>query len=137
MDGSVAAVRLSLAEMSHRDGTAVDWVVPESGGPILVQGVAVPAGAPEPDEGRAFVTWLGSAEATSALARELHRIPATAAPDAPELDWLVDARAALGGDVVPADTIAAQLDTWVARWRSDARGRGAKVYVPGVWGPRS
>lgn len=131
VDGSVATVRLSVAEAAHRDGASVDWILPESGGPTLVQGVAVVAGAPEPDEARAFVTWLGSPEATAAMARELHRIPATASADAPELDWLVDARAALGGDVVPADTIAANLDAWVARWRDDARGRGPKVYIPG------
>jgi iron(III) transport system substrate-binding protein len=131
VDGSVAPVRLSRAEAARRDGSAVEYVVPESGGPILVQGVAVVAGGPQPEAARAFVAWLGSPEVTSALARELHRVPATAAPDAPELGWLADAPTALSGKIVPAGALAEHLDAWVARWRSDARGRGAKVYVPG------
>jgi len=127
VDGSVAPVRLSRAEAARRDGGAAAYVVPESGGPILVQGVAVVAGASDPEAAGAFVAWLGSPEATSGLAGDLHRLPATVAPDAPELDWLPDAPTALAGDVVPADTVAAHLDAWVARWRSDARGRGPKV----------
>jgi len=127
VDGSVALVRLSRAEAARRDGGAVAYVVPESGGPILVQGVAVVASAPDPEAAGAFVAWLGSPDATSRLARELHRLPATVAPDAQELDWLPDAPTALAGDVVPADTVAAHLDAWVARWRSDARGRSPKL----------
>ena len=129
-DGHVAPVRLSRAEAARRAGSSVAYVVPESGGPLLVEGVAMVAGARDPGAARAFVAWLGSPEATAGLADTLHRVPATLVADPGRLAWLPDAAVALAGEVAPADTLAAHLDGWIESWRRDARGRGPKVYIP-------
>ncbi len=129
-DGSVAPARLSLAEAARRADTPVEWVVPESGGPLLVQGVAVVTGAADADAARAFVEWLGRPEAAQALSDELHRVPASFVAEPSRLGWLPDAATALGGHVPSADTLAANLDAWIERWKRDARGRGSRIYIP-------
>jgi iron(III) transport system substrate-binding protein len=129
-DGSVAAVRLSRAEAAVRAGAPVAYVVPESGGPLLVLGVALVAGAEGTEAARAFVEWLGTPRASEALADALHRVPAAFVTEPARLGWLPDAATALGGDVPSADTLAAHLDDWIERWKRDARGRGSRIYIP-------
>jgi iron(III) transport system substrate-binding protein len=129
-DGQVAPVRLSGAEAARRADVGVAYVVPESGGPLIVEAVALVAGAEEREAARAFVEWLGTPEATQGLADALHRVPAALVREPGRLGWLPDAAIALAGDVPGAGAMAAHLDGWVARWRADARGRGPKLYLP-------
>jgi len=123
----VALLRLSRAEAARRAGGSLAYMVPESGGPLLVEAVGVTAGGDDARDARAFVAWLGTAEATDGLSEKLHRVPATLVAEPAKLTWLPDAAIALGGEAPDADTLAAHLDAWLERWRRDARGRGPKV----------
>lgn len=126
-DGLVAPARLSRVEAARRSGSSVAYVVPESGGPLLVEGVAIAAGAVDLEAARTFVAWLGEPDVAQGLADAIHRIPATLMGEPERLAWLPDAATALGGDVPDADSLAGHLRAWLEQWRSDARGRGPKL----------
>jgi iron(III) transport system substrate-binding protein len=54
----------------------IEYVVPRSGTPLLVDGVAVVKGAPNAELARRFVEFIGSNQALAPAARDFFRLPA-------------------------------------------------------------
>lgn len=126
-EGRVAIVPLSAAEASRRR-EAVDYRVPESDTPALVQGVAVVAGAPRRAAAEAFVAWVGSAGARAGLAGASDRIPLAGLGTGPPPEWAARVLPAVRPVLVPADSVADLVDAWVELWRREVRGRATTLF---------
>ena len=97
---------------------------PAEGTPVLVDGIAIPAGAPNAERARQFVDFVMTPEALVDQARRFHRIPARTDVPADSLPaWIQD-----------SDIVAMELDwqrladegpTWMQVWDEQIKGRGA------------
>lgn len=105
----------------------VEYVLPSSGTPLLVDGVAVVRGARNAARAREFVAWVGDAPAQLAAAREFHRLPAT---DNVPVDSLPPRLRAARERLVaePLDWARLQRDgaAWMRHWDEHVRGRGGR-----------
>lgn len=120
---SVALLPLSLAETAKQGGRPVDFRIPESGSPALLRGVGSVVRGPHAAAGAAFVAWLGSRDVRVGLAEHFAQMPAVEGALEGEPSWVTDVRPLIRFEVVPADTLAAHLDGWLARWRDEVMGR--------------
>jgi len=125
---TLAPLPLSSVQLAKERGRPVDFRVPRSGSPTLVRGVAAVAGGPHPPGGETFLAWLGTGEAWAAVARRFAHVPAVSGATEGEPAWLTDVRPLLRLEVVPADTLAARLDGWLARWRDEVMARTNLIY---------
>ena len=101
------------------------FAAPAPAVPVLVDGIAIPAGAPQPDLARQFVEFVTTEDALVRQAREFHRIPARTDIAADRLpDWMAD------GTYEPMDLdwgrIVAEEDEWMQVWNERIKGRGAE-----------
>jgi iron(III) transport system substrate-binding protein len=101
------------------------FAAPATGTPVLVDGIAIPEGAPSPERAREFVEFVTSREALIRQAREFHRIPArTDVPRDSLPDWMGE------GTFTPMDLdwerLAAEGPTWMQVWDEQIKGRGAE-----------
>lgn len=126
-DGMVAVLSLSAAEAAREEG-GVDYRVPESETPALLQGVALVDGALHEEAARAFLEWVGSPEARAAMTGTAARIPAAGFAVGGRPAWAERAESGLRMRVVPADSVAARVDAWVSLWRGAVRGRAATLF---------
>ena len=98
---------------------------PDSGTPVLVDAVGIPAGAPAPELAREFVEFVTSREALVRQAEAYHRIPARTDVDAASLPaWMGE------GTFAPMDLdwdrMAAEGNDWMQHWDEQIKGRGAE-----------
>lgn len=96
----------------------------DSGVPVLVDGIAIPEGAPQPDLARQFVEFVTTPDALARQAEDFHRIPARTDIDETSLpEWMA------GGTFTPMDLDWARLATegadWMQTWDERIKGRGA------------
>ena len=98
---------------------------PGGGVPVLVDGVAIPEGAPQPDLARQFVEFVTTEEALVRQARDFGRIPARTDVDETLLpDWMrTQTYAPMDLDW---DRIAAEGAGWMQVWDERIKGRGAE-----------
>ena len=107
----------------------MDYRLPDSDTPVLVQGIARVQGAQAPDAADLFLEWSGLDEVAWELGIRFQRLPARSGlegDDAPV--WMSEATRTLRPVVVPADSLARHLETWLQRWNEDVRSRGARVF---------
>lgn len=106
----------------------IDYVIPPSGTPVVVDGIAVVRGARHPELARAFVDFVGDVPALTQAAREHFRIPART--DFP-VDSLPDRLRAARARVRPEPMDWALLEErgteWMRRWDEEVRGRGDRA----------
>lgn len=110
---------------AEEKGYPFAFVVPESGTPVLVDGIAIPAGAPQPDLARQFVEFVTTQEALLEQARDFYRIPARA--DLPQDSlpaWIREAN--IVAMDLDWDALAAQEDGWMETWDEQIKGRGTE-----------
>jgi iron(III) transport system substrate-binding protein len=97
---------------------------PASGAPVLVDGIAIPAGAPNEARARQFVDFVTTQEALIDQARRFHRIPArTDVPQDSLPAWMA------ASNFTPMDLDWQRLTdegpTWMQVWDEQIKGRGA------------
>ena len=93
--------------------------------PVLVDGIAIPAGAPQPDLARRFVEFVTTEDALVRQAREFHRIPARTDVAADRLPgWMAERTYA--PMTLDWERIAAEEDEWMQVWDERIKGRGAE-----------
>lgn len=103
----------------------IDYVIPEEGTPIVVDGVAVIAGARAPELARRFVEFVGSREAVSDAARRFFRIPARTDLDGDELpDWLQQAQPRIRPLPVDQELVRERTPEWMQHWDRQIRRQG-------------
>jgi iron(III) transport system substrate-binding protein len=103
----------------------IDYIIPAGGTPVVIDGVAVVAGTQNSDLAKAFVEYVGSAEALVDAAERFFRIPARTDID-PEVlpDWLREALPVIRPMEVDAALIAEKTSEWMRYWDSNIRRRG-------------
>ena len=95
-----------------------------SGIPVVVDGIAIPAGAPQPEIAKQFVDFVMTPESLVDQARRFHRIPArTDIPSDSLPGWMDAGYATLDLDW---DRLAAESETWMQVWDEQIKGRGAE-----------
>lgn len=101
------------------------FAAPQPEVPVLVDGVAIPAGAPNPERARQFVEFVTSESALVEQAERFGRIPARTdiAPDQLP-DWMA-AQTYTPMDL-DWDRLAEESDTWMQVWDEQIKGRGAE-----------
>jgi len=98
--------------------------LPESGTPVIVDGIALVRGAPGAEEAKLFYEFVTSRDALVDQAHRFHRIPAREDIPAEELpEWMtsVDLRALS----LDWDRLAREGPAWMQHWDERIRGRGA------------
>ena len=102
----------------------IDYVIPTSGTPLLVDAVAVVRGAPNAERARDFVEWVGGPAVVPA-AREFFRLPArTDIPDDSLPEALRRTRAAIRPEPVDWSLLQEKTPEWMRYWDENIRGRG-------------
>ncbi len=119
----------AMPDIEHLRATTdlpIDYIIPESGTPIVVDGVAVVRGTRHPEAARAFVEFVGSRAGLEVAAERFFRIPARTDLD-PEAfpAWLREALPRIRPMEVDAEVIEARGAEWLRHWDSNIRRRGA------------
>lgn len=110
----------------NQQGLPLDYVIPSSGTPLPADGVAVVAGAPQPELARAFVDFVGSDEGMIMAAREFARFPArTDLPEDSLPESLRRAREEMISEPIDWDLLRTQESIWMRHWDAHVRGRGS------------
>jgi iron(III) transport system substrate-binding protein len=105
----------------------IDYVIPSSGTPLLVDGVAVVRGANNPERAREFVEWVGSEAALLHAARDFARLPARSDFPADSLpEGLRRARAEIVPEQMDWDLLQEKGPEWMRYWDEHVRGKGAR-----------
>jgi iron(III) transport system substrate-binding protein len=104
----------------------INYILPASGTPIVIDGVGVVAGSRNPEMARAFVEFVGDTEALVEASERFFRIPARndiAPEQLPE--WLRTAMPLIIPMEVDGAAIRARTSEWMRYWDDQIRRRGA------------
>ena len=117
-----------IATLERRLGIPVDYVIPASGTPLLVDAIAVVKGGKNPDAAKQFYEFVNTQPALLHASRAFLRIPArTDLPQDSLPGWIREAQGAIrpmGGDVrMMNDSLDAWMTYWDANIRNSRRGR--------------
>ncbi len=109
----------------REQGFPIDYVMPASGTPVLIDAIAVIKGTKQPQLARAFVEYVGSLEGQLVAARQAFRnltrsdVPVDSLPE-----WLVRVSSELRPMDVDWALIEEQGRDWMRYWDSNIRGTG-------------
>lgn len=114
-----------IEALKAQGGYPIDYVFPESGTPLLVDGLAVVEGAPHPELARELAEYLGGMDAVILAARENHRLPArTDIPPDSLPEALSEARDRIVPEPLDWDLLQERTSEWMGYWDENVRGRG-------------
>lgn len=103
----------------------IDYVIPASGTPLLVDGVAVVKGTKNGEMARAFVEMVGGTADVVEAARRFGRLPARGDIPADSLpEGLRRARAQIRPEPMDWARFQQQAPAWMRHWDETVRGRG-------------
>ena len=106
-----------------KTGYPIDYSIPTSGTPMVVDGVAVVKGASHPELARQFVEFVGSPAMVTLAAREFFRLPARSDIPADSLPpALRRARAAIRPEPIDWDLLQKNGPEWMRYWDEHVRG---------------
>ncbi len=109
----------------QNQGFPLDYVLPESGTPVLVDGIAVVKGTKQPELAQAFVEYVGSAEGQLVAARQAYRnLTRTDIPPDSLPEWLVRVTDRLQPMDLDWTLIEEQGREWMRYWDAHIRGTG-------------
>src|SRR5256886_12215574 len=110
--------------LSRRDGLRLGYVFPKSGTPVIEDAIGVVRGARHRDQARAFVEFVGSADAQLLAAREAYRLPARLDLPADSLPpWAREVRRVMKVADVDWDLLARRGPEWMRHWDEAVRGK--------------
>ena len=116
-----------MATLQQRTKIPVKWVVPASGTPVLVEGLAIVKGARHPDLAKRFYEFVTTQEALRTAANDFLRIPArTDLPSDSLPVWIREARSTMKTMPVDRQLLADSLDVWMRYWDANIRNRGKR-----------
>lgn len=105
----------------------IDYVLPRSGTPLLVDAVAVVRGAPNPETARAFVEFIGSNPALVPAARDFFRLPARTDFPADSLpERLRAVQAQIRPEPMDWNRLQQQGPAWMRYWDEHVRNQGPR-----------
>jgi iron(III) transport system substrate-binding protein len=116
-----------MATLQQRTRIPVRWVVPASGTPVLVEGIAIVKGAKQPEIAKRFYELVTSKHALHTAAADFLRIPARTDLSADSLPaWIRDAKQTMKTMPVDRQLLADSLDVWMRYWDANIRNRGKR-----------
>lgn len=105
----------------------IDYVIPRSGTPLLVDGVAVVRGAPNAELARKFVEFIGSNAAMAPAARDFFRLPARTDFPADSLPpRMRQVQQQIRAEPMDWARLEQQGSAWMRYWDEHVRNQGAK-----------
>jgi len=116
-----------IEELRARTGLPIDYVIPTSGTPLVVDGIAVVAGTRHPELARAFVDFVGGMDGVLLAARDFYRLPARADVPADSLpERLRAARERIVPEPLDWALLQRETPSWMRHWDEHVRGRGGR-----------
>ena len=116
-----------IATLKQRRGLPIDYIIPSSGTPLLVDGIAIVANAKQPAAARLYYEFVTSTELLVDAAERFLRIPArTDIPEESLPQWIRDANAEIRPVRLDRQLMSARLDEWMTYWDSHIRGSGRR-----------
>jgi len=116
-----------MATLQQRTKMPVSWVVPASGTPVLVEGIAIVKGAKHPEIAKRFYEFVTSSPSLMTAADDFLRIPARTDLPADSLPaWIRDAKRTMKTMPVSRQLLADSLDVWMRYWDANIRNRGKR-----------
>jgi iron(III) transport system substrate-binding protein len=116
-----------FATLEQRTRIPIRYVIPSSGTPLLVDGIAIVRGSKHPKEAEEYYEYVTTPEAMIAAADSFLRIPARKDIPAAKLPaWIRDAMAKIKPMPVDREVMTAHLDEWMKYWDANIRNRGSK-----------
>ena len=114
-----------IATLQQRVGIPVGYIIPKSGTPLLVDGIAIVRGTKHAAEARAYYEFVTTQAAMIDAARAFLRMPARTDVPRDSLPPVI-ARAMAEIKPMPMDRgmLAAHLDEWMTYWDANIRNRG-------------
>lgn len=114
-----------IEHLKARTGLPIDYVIPESGTPLVVDAIAVVAGARHPELAREFVEFVGGTEGVILAAREHFRLPARTDIPADSLpEGMRRARERIVPEPLDWALLQEKTSEWMRFWDENIRGRG-------------
>ena len=114
-----------IEHLKARTGLPIDYVIPESGTPLVVDAIAVVAGARHPELARQFVEFVGGTEGVILAAREHFRLPARTDIPADSLpEGMRRARERIVPEPLDWALLQDKTSEWMRFWDENIRGRG-------------
>jgi iron(III) transport system substrate-binding protein len=105
-----------FATLEQRTHIPINYVIPKSGTPLLVDGIAIVNGAKHPVEAKEYYEFVTTPEAMIAAADSFLRIPAR--------KDIRDALSQIKPMPVDRELMATHLDEWMKYWDANIRNRG-------------
>ncbi|HEY5088091.1 MAG TPA: extracellular solute-binding protein [Gemmatimonadaceae bacterium] len=114
-----------VATMRDRVGIPIDYIIPRSGTPLLVDAIAVVRGTQHPREAKLYYEFVTSKHAELEAARQFLRIPARTdiAQDSLPV-WIQTAMKQIKPMPVDQSLLALHLNEWMRYWDAHIRKRG-------------
>jgi iron(III) transport system substrate-binding protein len=116
-----------IATLQQRFNIPVDYVIPSSGTPLLVDGIALVKGTKHAAEAKMYYEFVTTPAALKAAAEKFLRIPART--DIPQTDlpkWIQEANSKIKPMPVDRQVMAEHLDEWMKYWDANIRNSGRK-----------
>ncbi|MEO7217976.1 MAG: extracellular solute-binding protein [Gemmatimonadaceae bacterium] len=114
-----------VATMRDRVGIPIDYVIPRSGTPLLVDAIAIVRGTKHPKEAKLYYEFVTSKHAELQASRQFLRIPArTDIPQDSLPGWIQTAMKEIKPMPVDQNLLAAHLNEWMRYWDSHIRNKG-------------
>ncbi len=116
-----------IATLKQRLNIPVDYVIPSSGTPLLVDGIAIVKGTKHLAEAKLYYEFVSTPEALKVSAERFLRIPARtdiAQADLPQ--WIQEANKKIKPMPVDRKVMAEHLDEWMKHWDASIRNSGRK-----------
>ncbi|MEO5589083.1 MAG: extracellular solute-binding protein [Gemmatimonadaceae bacterium] len=116
-----------IATLRQRLNIPVDYIIPASGTPLLVDGIAIVKGTKHLGEAKLYYEFVSTPDALKESAERFLRIPArTDIPQADLPQWIREANAKIKPMPVDRRVMAAHLDEWMKHWDASIRNSGRK-----------
>lgn len=116
-----------IATLQERTHIPVKYVIPASGTPLLVDGIALVRGSKHPTEAKLYYEYVTTPEAMIASADQFLRIPARKDIPVEKLpSWIREALAVIKPMPIDREVMAAHLNEWMKYWDANIRNRGQK-----------
>lgn len=105
-------------------GIPVDYIIPRSGTPLLVDGIAMVKGSKHPEAGRLYYEYVTSRRALIDAAAKFQRIPVRADLPVDSLPpWVREAMTGIKAMPMDRGILDAHLDEWMRYWDANIRRR--------------
>lgn len=116
-----------IATLQQRTGIPVQYIIPKSGTPLLVDGIAIVRGTEHASEAKLYYEYVTSPQALKDAAERFLRIPARKDIKQEELPaWIREANAQIKPMPVDRELMAQHLDEWMKYWDANIRNRSRK-----------